>query len=110
MGFRKSRENQSRLEQIAAEGVDYVVTSASDYQIFFSGAASVAMVNDESLHAAKQFYSGLFKNGTLIWSRNRGPVPYLQPGLEIYHVPRAVHETKLAPNVPNPQNEEPQTE
>jgi hypothetical protein len=87
-----------------------VVTSASDYQIFFSGAASVAMVNDESLHAAKQFYSGLFKNCTLIWSRNRGPVPYLQPGLEIYHVPKLVHERKPAPTAPDLQNEEPQTD
>jgi hypothetical protein len=86
------------------------VTSASDYQILFSGAASVAMVNDESLHAAKQFYSGLFKNGTLIWSRNRGPVPYLQPGLEIYHVPKLAHETKPAQNGPDLQNEEPQTD
>jgi hypothetical protein len=109
-GFPKVGEDQSRLEQIAAEGVDYVVTSASDYQIFFSGAASVAMVNDESLHAAKQFYSGLFKNCTLIWSRDRGPVPYLQPGLEIYHVPKLVHETKPAPTAPDLQNEEPQTD
>ena len=87
-----------------------MVTSASDYQILFSGAASVAMVNDESFYAAKQFYSELFKNGTLIWSRNRGPVPYLQPGLEIYHIPKRGHDTKPVPNAPDLQNEMPQTD
>jgi Dolichyl-phosphate-mannose-protein mannosyltransferase len=109
-GFPKGKADQSRLEQIVAEGADYVVISASDYQASFSGAASVAMVNDESLHAAKQFYSELFKNGTLIWSRNRGPVPYLQPGLEIYHISKRGHDPEPVPNAPDLQNETPQTE
>jgi hypothetical protein len=109
-GFPKASEDQSRFEQIVAEGADYVVASESDYKILLSSAASVAMVNDESVNAAKQFYSELFKKGTLIWSRNRGPVPYLQPGLEIYHIPKRGHETRPVPKAPDLSNETPQTD
>jgi hypothetical protein len=49
----------------------------------------VARANNQAVNSTKQFYSDLFKNGTLIWSRSQGPVPYLQPGLEVYHLPRA---------------------
>ena len=83
-----------------AAGADYVVVSESDYQSFFSGTVSPARANDQSLNAARHFYSELFKKGTLMWSRDRGPVPYLQPGLEIYHVPKTgdVAKTKNAGN------------
>ncbi len=87
-GFPKAVEDQSLLKQIIAAGADYVVASASDYKSLSSRGASVARVNNQSLNATKQFYSELFKKGTLIWSRSQGPVPYLQPGLEVYHVPK----------------------
>jgi hypothetical protein len=88
-GFPKVKGDQPRLEQLLAAGADYVVVSASDYKSLLWSPVSVAMVNDESINAAKRFYSELFKRGTLIWSRDQGPVPYLQPGLEIYRVPRS---------------------
>jgi hypothetical protein len=87
--FPKMTYDQARLEQLIAAGVNYIVVSESDYKSLLSSAVSVAMVNDESIKAAKRFYSDLFKKGTLIWSRDLGPVPYLQPGLEIYHLPRS---------------------
>ena len=31
----------------------------------------MARVNNESINAAKQFYSELFKKGTLVWSRDK---------------------------------------
>jgi hypothetical protein len=88
-GFPKVKDDQPRLEQLVAAGADYVVVSASDYKSILWSPVSVAMVNDESINAAKQFYSELFKRGTLVWSRDQCPVPYLQPGLEIYRVPRS---------------------
>jgi Dolichyl-phosphate-mannose-protein mannosyltransferase len=87
--FPKVRNGQAQFQQIAAAGADYVVVSESDYKSILSSAVSVAMVNDESIGAVKQFYSELFKKGTLVWSRGQGPVPYLQPGLEIYHLPKS---------------------
>lgn len=99
-GFLKASDDQPRFEQLMAAGADYVVVSESDYQSFFSGTVSPARANDQSLNAARHFYSELFKKGTLMWSRDRGPVPYLQPGLEIYHVPKTgdVAKTKNAGN------------
>ena len=87
-GFLKVTDNRPRFEQAIAAGADYVVVSKSDYEGFFARALSVARVNDQSIDTARQFYSELFKKGTLIWSRDRGPVPYLQPGLEIYRLPK----------------------
>jgi Dolichyl-phosphate-mannose-protein mannosyltransferase len=87
-GFPKPINDQSVLGQVVGSGARYVVVSPSDYKSLLSGAVSVARANDQSLNPARQFYSELFKNGTLIWSRSQGPVPYLQPGLEIYRVPR----------------------
>jgi hypothetical protein len=85
--FPKVLRDQPRLAQFAEAGADYVVVCKSDYQSLMTQAVSVARVNDESVSSAKQFYSELFKKGTLVWSRGLGPVPYLQPGLEIYHLP-----------------------
>jgi hypothetical protein len=87
-GFAKTSDNQSPFEQVIDAGADYAVVSESDYQSLLSGAVSVASVSDETVNASRQFYSELFKKGTLIWSRDRGPVPYLQPGLEIYRLPK----------------------
>ena len=87
-GFPKLRDDEPELEQVAAAGADYVVVSESNYKNLLSGAVSVASVNDQSVSAAREFYSELFKKGTLLWSRELGPVPYLQPGLEIYRLPK----------------------
>jgi Dolichyl-phosphate-mannose-protein mannosyltransferase len=87
-GFPKATDDQSLLEQVVAAGADYVVTSPSDYQSLSLQGTSVARVNNQALNATKQFYSELFKKGTLIWSRTQGPVPYLEPGLEVYRVPK----------------------
>jgi hypothetical protein len=80
--------NLTRLDQFAAAGVNYAVVSESDYAPLFVTAASVAVLNNQSFEAAKQFHSELFAKGTCVWSRARGPVPYLQPGLKIYRLPK----------------------
>jgi dolichyl-phosphate-mannose-protein mannosyltransferase len=96
--YPKAKEEQSRLEQLITAGANYVVVSESDYKGLLSSAVSVAMVNDESINVGKQFYSDLFKKGTLVWSREAGPVPYLQPGLEIYHLPKSRGGAKAPPD------------
>jgi len=88
-GLPKPVADQSLLGQVVAAGAGYVVVSQADYKSILSGAVSVARVNSQAVNSTKQFYANLFKNGTLIWSRSPGPVPYLQPGLEVYRVPRA---------------------
>jgi len=80
---------RTRFDQFVAAGVDYAVVSESDYGPLFATVVSVALSNNQSFEAAKQFHSELFKKGTLVWGRARGPVPYLQPGLEIYSLPKS---------------------
>jgi hypothetical protein len=72
------------------EGQSVVDHVAADYSRYFSGSSSVATVNERSVETEKRFYSELFQRGTLVWKREPGPVPFLQPGLEIYHLSRPV--------------------
>jgi hypothetical protein len=95
------KKAQSDVDQIAAAGVDYIVASPADYKGVFSGSGSVATVNDRALNAARQFYTELFKHGTLIWKREPGPVSFLQPGLEIYLLPRPASRTENRPEGEN---------
>jgi 4-amino-4-deoxy-L-arabinose transferase-like glycosyltransferase len=87
-GFPKPVDDQPLLVQVAAAGASYVVVSSSDYKSLLARPVSVARANDQSINSVRQFYSELFKKGTLLWSRNQGPVRYLQPGLEVYRLPR----------------------
>lgn len=87
-GLPRPMDDQSLLGQVVGAGAGYAVVSQSDYKSFLPGAVSVARANNQGINSTKQFYSDLFKNGTLIWSRSPGPVPYLQPGLEVYRLPR----------------------
>lgn len=100
-GFVKTKDDQSQFEQVIDAGAEYAVVSESDYQSLLSGAVSVASVNDQSVNAARRFYSELFKKGTLVWSRYRGPVPYLQPGLEVYRLPKPGSAAKTEGNSAN---------
>jgi hypothetical protein len=76
------------LPKLADAGVDYVVVSPADYQELFAATGPLATSDDKALSASKQFYAELFKRGTLLWRRDPGPVRNLQPGLEIYRLPK----------------------
>ena len=77
------------LSALVASGVSYAAISDSDYERFLSQVASVAQANDASFGAWKQFYYDVLSKGILIWRRDRGAVKYMQPGLAVYHLPRA---------------------
>jgi hypothetical protein len=83
------KEDRPELDQLADAGIDYVVVSPSNYQNLLAATDSIATSDDESIYASKQFYLELFKKGTLLWRRDPGPVRNLQPGLEIYLLPKS---------------------
>jgi hypothetical protein len=83
------KEHRPELDQLADAGIDYVVVSPSNYQNLLAATDSIATSDDESIYASKQFYLELFKKGTLLWRRDPGPVRNLQPGLEIYLLPKS---------------------
>ena len=55
--------NLTRIDQFVAAGVDYAVVSESDYAPLFAAVVSVALSNNQSFEAAKQFHSELFSKG-----------------------------------------------
>jgi Dolichyl-phosphate-mannose-protein mannosyltransferase len=82
------KEDRPKLDQLADSGVDYVVVCPVDYQDLLAATATSATSDDEPFNASKEFYRELFKRGTLLWERDPGPVQKLQPGLEIYRLPK----------------------
>jgi Dolichyl-phosphate-mannose-protein mannosyltransferase len=82
-------DNLTRFDRFVAAGADYVVVCDSDYAPLFAPVVSVALLNNQSFEAAKQFHSEVRNKGTLIWTRAPGPVPYLQPGLKVYRLPKS---------------------
>jgi hypothetical protein len=81
------KEDRPNIDQLTDAGIDYVVVCPADYQNLFAANGSFATA-DKSFNASKQFYLELFKRGTLLWRRDPGPVRNLQPGLEIYRLPK----------------------
>jgi hypothetical protein len=67
---------------LAAEHINYLVISESDYGIFFRKAATTHL--SPELQQKRAFYEDLFKNYQPVWERPRGTGIYLHPGLRIY--------------------------
>jgi len=69
---------------LAAQGIDYLVISESDYGLFFRKAADSHLA--PSLLRKRTFYETLFRDFQPVWERPRGTGIYLHPGLRIYQL------------------------
>ncbi len=69
---------------LAAQHIDYLVVSESDYGIFFRKAANAHLT--PALQQKRAFYEELFKDYQPVWERLRGTGIYLHPGLRIYQL------------------------
>lgn len=72
------------LEELRTQGVTHVVVSQSDYGRFFLKSLRPHDAYREKYEANRLFYERLFKEGKLLWKRQRGKVIYLHPGVEVY--------------------------
>jgi 4-amino-4-deoxy-L-arabinose transferase-like glycosyltransferase len=72
------------IETLRREGVRYVVVARTDYGRFFLRSLRPKADDRMEFEQAKQFYESLFASANKVWTRDRGPVLYLHPGLEIY--------------------------
>ena len=75
------------LEELRAAGVTYVVASQNDYGRYFRDAYRARAGGGDAVARDREFYERLFHEGELLWSRPRGAVIYLHPGLQLYRLP-----------------------
>jgi hypothetical protein len=76
---------------VAAQGIEYIVISESDYGIFIRKAAAGHL--SPALQRKREFYAELFKEYQPVWERARGTGIYLHPGLQIYRLAQAGSQT-----------------
>jgi hypothetical protein len=68
---------------VAAQGIDYIVISESDYGIFFRKAATGHL--SPEMERKREFYETLWSYQP-VWQRDRGTGIYLHPGLRVYRL------------------------
>ena len=72
----KQIADRGELSALKAEGVTHVAICARTYVRFLSGGDS----------PERRFYEDVRKRGTLLFSREPGPISYLQPGLSLIDI------------------------
>jgi 4-amino-4-deoxy-L-arabinose transferase-like glycosyltransferase len=75
------------LDELRASGVTHVAVSESDYGRYFRRAGRAREEFQSEFAQRRAFYESLFERGEKLWSRPRGTVIYLHPGLELYRLP-----------------------
>jgi hypothetical protein len=74
------------LAQLRALGITHVAVSKSDYGKFFLPGISPQAGEGESFMRRRAFYEELFRDGRLLFQRERGTVLYLHPGIQLYRI------------------------
>ncbi|MCE9612004.1 MAG: hypothetical protein K8R23_17540 [Chthoniobacter sp.] len=86
LGGRFAADHGTIAEQ-RAKGVTHVAVSESDYGRFFLRNLRPREGAEEDFAKRKAFYAELLRDGERVFSRERGPVLYLHPGLRVYRLP-----------------------
>ncbi len=74
------------MAELRARGVTHLAVSASDYGRFLMRGLVPQTGERESFERRKAFYEELLRDGELIFSRERGAVLYLHPGIRLYRM------------------------
>lgn len=74
------------VDELVAGGVTHVVASESDYGRYFLKSLVPQNTFRDEYEQRRSFYEDLFHRGERLWSRPRGTVIYLHPGLELYRL------------------------
>jgi hypothetical protein len=80
------------LEEIIAMGVTHVAVSESDYGRFFLTGLRPQEGEERDFARQKAFYTGLLRDGELVFERDRGTVIYLHPGIRVYRIAKTPSE------------------
>jgi hypothetical protein len=74
------------IEDLRSRGIHYVAVSEGDYGRFFLNTHSPREEDAWEYERRKAFYSTLFEQGRLLWECPAGPLPYLQPSIQLYSI------------------------
>ncbi len=74
------------LDEIRAKGITHVAVSESDYGRFFLKSLQPKKGEEEGYARRKKFYEKLFREGDVVFERDRGTVIYLHPGIRVYRL------------------------
>ena len=73
-------------EQLLAQGITHVAVSESDYGRFFRKSLRPKKGEEAEFARRKTFYERLFREGKMVFERERGTVLYLHPGIRVYQI------------------------
>ncbi len=74
------------LSELRGKGITHVAVSESDYGKFFLESLRPQTGELPDFERRKTFYEELFREGALLWERDRGTVIYLHPGIRVYRL------------------------
>ena len=72
--------------ELKAKGITHVAASESSYGRYFLDSLRPQATHEEAYQRSRSFYEQLFREGRLLWSRDRGTVIYLHPGVKLYEI------------------------
>jgi hypothetical protein len=75
------------IRELRKRGVTHVAVSESDYGRFFLRGLRPKKDSEAAFERRKNFYKKLLRDGDLLFTRDRGTVLYLHPGLRLYRIP-----------------------
>jgi hypothetical protein len=75
------------IDQLREKGVTHVAVSESDYGKFFLRGLRPQKGEGDSFARRRAFYESLLRDNVPLFTRDRGPVLYLHPGIRIYTLP-----------------------
>jgi hypothetical protein len=85
------------LEDLRKQGITHVATSETVYGRYFRAGSRPKKGKEKEFFERKQFYSRLQRECPEVWSRERGTIVYLNPGLELYDIREGAEHVKRAP-------------
>ncbi len=74
------------LDELLADGVDYVIVSKSTYGRFERSGFRPKIGGEDDAERRRAFYAELLRAYEPAWSRPRSAVIYLHPGIEIFRI------------------------
>ena len=77
------------LDDLRAKGITHVAVSSSDYGRYFLKSLQPRTGQEKDFARRRAFYETLFRDGKLLFEKERGTVIYLHPGIRVYAIAEA---------------------
>ena len=74
------------LETMRTAGITHVAVSEMDYGKFFRASLRPQNAGEADFIRRRVFYDQLFREGKLVFEREKGLVLYLHPGIRVYEL------------------------